>query len=129
MREVLGGVARGGQRSECEPAEVDVLAVGEATHRERMVAGAGHEQLGAEGTELAGPGDEVSVQVRLHRVGNFQAAPVGFGQVAGRMAGRIDDEGAPIAHVDQVGGVAEPVVNERHRGGGGHAGLSPATTM
>ena len=63
--EVLGGVARGGQRVEGEPAEVERVAVDESVVGVLQAGGAGGDHLGASGGELAAAGDEVGVQVRL----------------------------------------------------------------
>ena len=77
-----------------------------------MTGGRRDEQLRAQRPELPGARHEVGVEVRLGRVRDVQTAPLGFSQVAGRVAHRVDDQGAPIPEVDEIRRVAESVVDE-----------------
>ena len=81
--------------------------------------------------ELAAAGEEVGVQVGLDGERDRQPGPLGGGQVRSGVAGRVDDQGAAVAQVEQVGRVAEAFVDERDRpdAASGHAGLVAATTM
>jgi hypothetical protein len=106
-------VAGGGDRPQHQPAQVQLLLVVQALVGELEVGGAGDEDAGAAGGQFAAAGDEVGVQVGLDRMGDPQPPLVGQVQVGGRVAGRVDHQRPPVAEVDQVGTVAEPLVEYR----------------
>jgi len=106
-------VAGGGDRTQHQPAQVQLLLVVQALVGEPQLGGAGGEDAGALGGQFAAAGDEVGMQVGLHRKGDPQPPPPGKVQVRGRVADRVDRQRPPVAQVDQVGGVPEPLVDHR----------------
>ena len=119
---VLGGVPRGGQHPEGEPAQVDLLAVLQAAMGEAEPARARGEDLGAVGGgQLPAAGQEVGMQVGLGGVGDLEPPPAGQLQVRGGIPGRIDDQRPPVAQLDHIGAVAQAFVDDRVNGS--HGGL------
>ena len=111
---MLGGVPRGGQHPQGEPAQVDLLAVLQPAMGEAEPAGSRGEDLGAVGGgQLPAAGQEVGMQVGLGRVGDLEPPPAGQLQVRGRVAGRVDDQRPPVAQLDHIGAVAEAFVDDR----------------
>src|SRR5207247_7258334 len=108
-----GGVAGGGDRPQHQPAQVQFLFGVQALVGEPQLGGAGRDDAGVVGGQLAAAGDEVGVQVGLDRVGDAQPPPAGQLQVGGRVADRVDHQRPAVAAVHQVGGVAEPLVDPR----------------
>ncbi len=106
-------MARRGEPAEFEAAEVDLFAVGDASDRETVTGCARYEQRGAECAELTGAGDEVGVEVGLDREGDVETSAFGLRQVPARMAGRVDHERPARAQIDEIGRVAETIVDER----------------
>jgi hypothetical protein len=117
-------VPGGRKHPQGEPAEVHLLAVVQRPVGEAQPAGAGREDLGAGGGgQLPAAGQEVGMQVGLGRVGDPQPPPPGQLQVRRRVAGRVDRQGPPVAQLDQVGAVAETIVDDRVDGGHGSSSV------
>src|SRR5204862_5500884 len=115
-RQVLVGVPRRREGLQGQPAEVDFVTVVQPHVVEAAAAGGAGEDGGAVvGGELAGAGEEVGVQVGVRGVGDPQPAPVGGGPQRTQVAGRVHREGPPVAEVEQVGAVAQPVVDQRYQ--------------
>jgi hypothetical protein len=114
-----------------QAAKIDLGPVAEAPVRELGVPRGGGEHLRALRGQLATPGDEIGMQVGLRHVGQAQPAIGGRGQVRGRITLGVDHERPPVAQVDEIGGVAEPPVDDRGDQASTHRGplrctLSPA---
>ena len=74
---MLVGVPGGGQRLECEAAEVGFVAVAQCPVFEGTPAsGGGEDGRAVVGGELACAGEEVGVQVGVGGVGHLQPVPV-----------------------------------------------------
>ena len=113
---MLGGVPRGGQHPEGEPAQVDLLAVLQAAMGEAEPAGVGRGPGRRRRRRLAAAGQEVGVQVGLGGIGDPAAASApapGTGWV-----GTVD-QGPPVAQLDHIGAVAQAFVDDRVNGGHG----------
>ena len=63
--------------------------------------------------ELTGAGHEVRVQVRLGDPGDRESHGLGGPKVRNRIPRGVDGERTIVGHLDQVGGVAEPLVDDR----------------
>ena len=68
-------------------------------------------------------GYEVSVQVGFGGVADRDPPLSGELEVAGRVAGRVDRQGATVIQVDQVRRVAEALIDEGHDHRAGHRRL------
>jgi hypothetical protein len=111
---MLRGVPRGGQHPQGEPAQVDLLAVLQAPVGEAEPAGARRQDLGTgDGGQLPAAGQEVGVQVGLGGEGDLEPPPSGQLQIGGGVAGRIHDQGPPVAQLDHIGAVPESLVYDR----------------
>jgi len=110
---VLGGVAGGLQGAQSQPAEVDLVAVTEPQVVEGALPGGRGEDLRTViVSELPGAGKEIGVQVGLGRVRDPQT-PLRRGSVDGtQVQGRVNREGTAVAEVEQVGTIAQPLVNQ-----------------
>jgi hypothetical protein len=124
VADVLGGVPGGGQHPQGEPTQVDLLGVLQAAMGEAEPAGSRGEDPGAiGGGQLPAAGQEVGVQVGLGRVGDAQSTPPGQLQIRGRVAGRVNHQGPPVAQLHHIGAVAEALVDDRVNGS--HGGAPP----
>jgi hypothetical protein len=113
---VLVGVAGGGQRAQGKAAEVHLVAVGQRGVREGSVAGGGGEYGGAVvGGQLHRTGQEVGVQVGVGGEGHREAASVGGCTQCPQIATRIDGQGPSAAEVDEVGAVAQTLIDQRYQ--------------
>ncbi len=113
---MLGGVAGGRQSAQGQPTQVDLVTITQPDMVEGPIAGRAGEDLGAViRRELAGAGQEVGVQMGLGRVRDAQP-PRGGGPVdRAQIEGRVDGQGPAIAEVEQVGAVAQPLVDQRNQ--------------
>ena len=95
-------------------AEVDLLAVTQATEREEHVRRLVQAELGAgRGGQLAVAGDVIGMEVRVDHQPDAVAALLGEVEVRLDVVGRIDDHRlAGLSRRDEVGGAAEVVVQE-----------------
>jgi len=127
--QVLGRVTRGGDGAQAKAAEAEFVAVVEAAMGPLEAAGSRSEHGRAPGGELAAAGEEVGMQVGLDGERDGQAGAFGRGQVRGGLACRVDHEGAVVTEVDEVGRVAQSLVDEGDRSDRStrHAGLVAAT--
>jgi hypothetical protein len=75
--------------------------------------GPGGDDARAAGGQLAAAGDEVGVQVGLDRMRDGQPAPAGQVQVRGGVPAGVDHHRTPVAQLDQVGAVAQALVDDR----------------
>jgi len=112
---VLGRMAGRRQRPQREPTEFNLFAVRKTAHGVVVSASGGDEQHSAKGTELPGTGHEVGVQMGFDCVADLKPTAVGFGEVGGGMAGRVDDQSTAVAEVDEIRRVAQPVVDKGDR--------------
>jgi hypothetical protein len=113
---VLVGVAGGGQRPQRQPAQVDLVAVAQALVREGPVPGGGGQHRGAVVVrELHGAGEEVGVQVGVGGEGHRQPVPLGGGPQGPQVPARVDGQRPAVAQVDEVGAVAQSLVDERNQ--------------
>ena len=104
-----------------EAAHLDGLPVGEAGVGEAAGADRGGQHGGALNLgEFGDAGDEVCVQVGFHRVGDAQSAPGGLGAYLSQVAFRVHNEGAAVAEVKQIGGVAQSLVYDGDQIQGAH---------
>ncbi|SHW21311.1 Uncharacterised protein [Mycobacteroides abscessus subsp. abscessus] len=110
---VFVGVAGGEHGAQPEPTEVDLVAVVQAGVLELAVPSRRREDAGLTlGRELVCAGEEIGVQVRVGGEGDGQPAP-GRDLVHGtQIAAHVDDERAPVTEIDEIGGVAQPLVDE-----------------
>jgi hypothetical protein len=118
---VLVGVTGRAQGTQPQSAEVELVAVTHSGVVELPAArGGSHDHCTVGGRELPRPGEEVGVQVGVRGVGDAKLAG-GGGCVQGPLvAASVHRQGAAIAEVDQVGGVAEPFVDHGDQVGFGH---------
>jgi len=80
--------------------------------RERVAARSRDEDGRPEPRELAAARHEVGVEVGFEAVHEAQALRLSRTHVFRDIAGRVDDETAAVAEVDEVGRIAEPLVDE-----------------
>lgn len=114
--QVLVGVSGGGQGPQCQPAQVGLVAVGERGVREGAVSGGGGQDGRAVvGGELERAGEEVGVQVGVGGVRDAQPAPLGGRAQGAQIPARVHRQGASVAQVDEVGAVAQPLVDQRYQ--------------
>ncbi len=126
---MLRSVARRGEGFQGEAANVEAFPGQQTVVGVLQAGGAGGDHLGAPGRQLSAAGDEVGVQMRLGRSGDAQAPSLCLGQVGTGLASRVDHQGAAVAEVNQVGAVAQPLVDEGNDLRHGHVGQScPAAT-
>ena len=110
---MLVGVPGGGDGLQPQPPQVDLVAVAKPPVRISAAPGGGGQHLRAVGgRELAGAGEEVGVQVSIRRKPDGQAPPGGGRAHGPQIARRVHDERPAVPQVDQVGRVAQPLVDE-----------------
>ena len=105
---MLGRVPRRGEPAQSEAAEVDLFAVGDASHREAVTGCARVRAARRRLRRARGAGHEVGVEVGLGREGDVETSAFGLREVTAWVAGGVDDEGPTGAEIDEVGGVARP---------------------
>ena len=82
---------------------------------ELPAAGRGGQHRGAvTGGKLSGAGEEVGVQVGVGGEGHPKVPLLGGRPHRAEVAAGIHDQGAAIAEVDQVGAVAQTLIDQRH---------------
>ena len=79
---------------------------------EFMPAGARDENGRPKASKLAAAGDEIGVEMGLEAVGQAKAVPLSGTGVRGDVAGRIDHKTSAVAESDEIGRVAESLVDE-----------------
>ncbi|MGE3287743.1 MAG: hypothetical protein AB7J32_16850 [Pseudonocardia sp.] len=133
---MLVGVSGGGEGGEAQPAQVDLVPVLQPTVREGPPPGRGRQQDRAELVcELAAAGQEVRVQVGVGRDADGEAVLAGEPEEGTQIPRGIDGERGAVTEVEQVAGVAQPLVDDQVRGDpggrGGHRTSDPrvATTL
>ncbi len=111
---MLVGVPRGGQRPQRQPAQVDLVGVAQATMVEPAPAGRrGQHHRTVGGGKLAGAGQEVGVQVRVGGERDGHTAPGGGGPQRPQVPRRVHRQGPAVAEVEQVGAVAQALIDQR----------------
>jgi hypothetical protein len=112
-RQVLVGVTGCQQRTQAQPAEIDLVAVVEAGVGEFAVPRRGGQHLGsALRAELVCAGKEIGVQMGVGGERHRQAAPCRRGMHGTQVTADVDDQGTSIAEVDEIGGVAQSFVDK-----------------
>ena len=99
---MLGRVPGGGEGAQAQAPQVELVAVVESARRELEPCRGRCYDLGAAGGKLAAAGDEICVQVRLHRERHRQPSALRFGQVEGRVAARVHDERTTVIEVEEI---------------------------
>jgi hypothetical protein len=116
----------GGQRAQRQPAQVHLVAFVEAGVPEVAVAGGGgqHGRARVVG-QLNRAGEEVGVQVGVRGERHGEPAPLGRGAQRAQVPARVHGEGTAVAQIDEVGAVAEALVEQRYQAFVGEAHLGP----
>ena len=114
--EVLGRVPRRGQRPQREPAEVELVTVADVRRRSatRRRPGRPRSRRRAASSRLPETKSACRWVSTANAIVDAGAVAPPPGTALGS-AGRVDDERPAVAEVDQVGGVAETLVDERDR--------------
>ena len=115
-------MAGGGERLQGQATEVDLVLVGQAAVGERSAASRRREHLRPVGGQLNAAGHEVGMQMGLGAVNHPEAVLGGSGVDGTQVAAGVNGHGASIAEVDQVGGVAQPLVDQGDDGDFAHGG-------
>ena len=117
-RQVLVGVSGRGHSSKHQSAQVDLVAVDEASMPELPVPGCRGEHLGAIVMgQLHRPGEEVSVQVGVGNEADAQSGLLGSRPHEAQVPRRVDHQRPTVTEVEHVAGVAQSVVDHRGRYG------------
>ena len=110
---MLERVPRCRQRAQGQAAEVKLIRIGQRGVRKFPATVAGDDLRAVDGCELAGARQEVGVQVRLGDVADPQSVTVrGFAYRA-QVTARVHYQRSSIAEIDEVGTVAQPLVDKR----------------
>ena len=112
---MVGRVARCGNCAQHQTGtEFDLVAGREPMVRELEVGSFRCQEHRPLRGELGAARDVVGMRVRVGGKGDLEAASVGFVDVAVGNAGRVDDERATVAEIDEVGRMTEALVDERN---------------
>ena len=112
VRQVVWGVAGGGDGPESVAADLHHVPVDEAHVVTVESGGSRSQERGAAGGEVGTARDVVGVRVRVRRIRDAQPALGGAGNLRGRDAGRVDHQGGAIAEIHQIRRVTEALVHE-----------------
>ena len=112
---MLVGVPGGTEGAQPQPTEVDLVPVGQPGVHELSAAGRGGQHRGAvTGGKLSGAGEEVGMQVGVGCEGHPKVLLLGRRPHRAQVPADIHNQGATITEVDQVGAVAQPLIDQRH---------------
>jgi hypothetical protein len=112
-RHVLGGVPWRVQQPARDVADRQRFAVRRLAKRKLQIGARSGQHGGAEAGELARAGHEIGMDVRLDRIGDRQAVPIGEARIRIDVASRIDDcRFARTRTGDEIGALCEPFVRE-----------------
>ncbi len=111
---MIRGVAGSGEQLQGQPTKVHVLAVFHTGVFECQPCRCHRDDLRSGVRQFTGAGHEVGVNVCFHRKGQADILPLGPAQVRAKVTLRVDDRGAAVAQIDQVAGVTQTLVDDRH---------------
>jgi hypothetical protein len=113
---VLVGVPGRGQRHQAQPAEVDLVTFAQSAVFEPAPAGGRGQDRGAVLVcQLHSPGQEVRMQMGVRGEPDPHAGLARCGAHRPQVTRRVNHECRAVCEVDQVAGVAQPVIHDCRR--------------